>query len=381
MNTKYSIWKMWCYTLCMIFTLQLAACSEEGHDKYTAATDIDDPYIDQLDALIVEITALRDNADYGEKKGQYPAESRAILTDAIDYANRAVLLIKHQNPAPSESEKQRYVSDARAAIDKFEASIRTEDAETIPSELFVDGRGSGASSYIDFGRSEDFVKFGDWNNQAFTIEFWVKVTQPGGKDQNVFLSTYMDRNGWMMYWRKDDGGIYRATWGEANNGICEPAIKPSPEDGKWWHFVLAYSDRGLPGDPGVRAKLYINGEVKATEGSVGNRFYTASNFANGNKPMTAFGRYMRPGDDNLFEEGFAGYMKNIRIWKSAKDGDYIRSSYEGSAEVTGKESDLVAAWNFTTKPSGNTSEVIDLTGRHTAKIYGTYKWERVAEGQ
>lgn len=387
MNTKYSIWKMWCYALCMIFTLQLAACSEEGHDKYTAAVAIDDPYIDQLDACITKITDLQKSADYGERKGQYPVESRAILTDAISNANRNVLLIKYQNPAPSDSEKQRYVADADASIEKFKASIRTEDAETIPAELFVDGRGVGASSYIDFGRSEDYVKFGEQNNQSFTIEFWVKVTQPGGKDQNVFLSTYMSndndkwRNGWMMYWRNADGGIYRSTWGETNNGICEPVVKPAPKDGEWCHFVFAYSDKGLPDNPGLRAKLYVNGVESATEGSVGNRFYTANDFANNNKPMTAFGRYMRTGDDNLFEEGFAGYMKNIRIWKSAKNDAYVQDSYKGTAEVTGKEADLVAAWNFTSKPSGSTSEVLDLTGRHTAKIIGTYKWERIAEEQ
>lgn len=381
MNTKYSIWKMWCYALCMIFTFHLAACSEEGHDKYTAAMEIDDAYIDQLDVLITEMETLQKSSEYGEKKGQYPTESRAILTDAIDNANRNVLLIKYQNPAPSESEKQRYVAEASGSIEKFKSSVRTEDAETIPAELFVDGRGVGASSYIDFGRSEDYVKFGEQNNQAFTIEFWVKVTQPGGKDQNVFLSAYMNGNGWMMYWRNADGGIYRATWGETNNGICEPVIKPAPKDGEWCHFVFTYNDKGLPDNSGLRAKLYVNGEVKATEGSVGSRFYTANDFANNNKPMTAFGRYMRTGDDTLFEEGFAGYMKNIRIWKSAKDDTYIRKSYEGTAEVIGKEADLVAAWNFTSKPSGSTNEVVDLTGRHTAKIIGTYRWERIAEGQ
>ena len=216
MNTKYSNWKMWYYVLCMVLTLQLAACSEETHDEYTAAPEIEDTYIDQLDALIAEMTDLQQNSDYGDKKGQYPTESRAILTDAIDDANRAVLLIKYQQPSPSESEKQRYVAEAKASIEQFKSTIRTEDAETTPAELFVDGRGDGGS-YIDFGRSEEYVNFGTEGNQAFTVEFWVKVTKGGGKDQNVFLSTYMGgdgwRNGWMMYWRNADGGIYRATWG------------------------------------------------------------------------------------------------------------------------------------------------------------------------
>lgn len=59
MNTKYSNWKMWYYVLCMILTLQLAACSEETHDEYTAAPEIEDAYIDQLDALIAEMTDLQ----------------------------------------------------------------------------------------------------------------------------------------------------------------------------------------------------------------------------------------------------------------------------------------------------------------------------------
>lgn len=377
MNTKYSIWKMWYYALCMIFTLQLAACSEETHEDFAAALEIKDSYIDQLDALIAEITDLRGNAEYGEKKGQYPAESRAILTDAIDDANRYILLIKYQNPAPSESEKQRYVETTKAAIVKFEGTIRLEDVEAIPAELFVAGTGAGANSYIDFGRSEDYVKFGNQNNQAFTIEFWVKVTQGGGKDNNVFLSTYMQNKAWMMYWRKVDGGIYRVNWGETT-GFCQPTIKPALKDGEWCHFVFVYSDTGLPDNPGLRAKLYVNGEVKVTEGGVGSKFYDSGNFANNNKPMTAFGRYMRPGDD-LFEEGFAGYMKNIRIWKSAKNDAYIQESYGGTAEVTGKETDLVAAWNFTTKPSGVTNEVVDLTGRHIAKIIGDYEWKPIIE--
>ena len=92
----------------------------------------------------------------------------------------------------------------------------------------MDGRGDGGS-YIDFGRSEEYVNFGTEGNQAFTVEFWVKVTKGGGKDQNVFLSTYMGgdgwRNGWMMYWRNADGGIYRATWGETGGNICEPSLR------------------------------------------------------------------------------------------------------------------------------------------------------------
>ena len=104
MNTKYSIKKVWYYLLCMIMTLQLIACTEETHESYTAAPEVEDIYIDQLEELINKMKDLQKNSEYGEKKGQYPTESRAILTDAIDDANRSVLLIKYQNPVPSEQD-------------------------------------------------------------------------------------------------------------------------------------------------------------------------------------------------------------------------------------------------------------------------------------
>ena len=192
------------------------------------------------------------------------------------------------------------------------------------------------------------------------------------------------RNGWMMYWRKDDNGVYRTTWGGLNttNGdrdLWEPKFQISDDLNKWQHFVAVYSDEGLDGNSTLRAKLYLNGELKKEETvSPTTRVYQSGHYSDYSKPMTAFGRYMRVSDD-LYEEGFSGYMKKIRIWKSAKDNEYVQNSYNGTAEVTGKEADLAAAWDFMTKPSGSGNEVIDLTGRHTAKIIGTYEWQRIVE--
>lgn len=356
--------------------IPVTSCSEERHPEYTAAVEVKDAYIDQLQAVIDEMQQLLASVEFGEKAGMYPAESRAILNNAIDDANRYILLIKYQNPAPSESEKARYLATTKAAIDKFKATIRTEDVEATPAYLYVDGRGTGADNYINFGHDEEYFNFGEAGKQQFTVELWVKVTKAGGKDQNVFLNTLVDGYGWSMYWRNVDGGVYRGTWGD-EQGYCEPQIHPAPADGEWVYFAMTYSDTGLPGSPDLRAKLYVNGEIRATEGNVGGRTYRYNPFAMNNKPMTAFGRYMRLGDDMLYEEGFAGYMKKIRIWKEAKDMEYLESSYREEVEITGSEPNLVAAWNFTTKPDGVDNEIVDLTGRHTAKIYGNYKWERI----
>ena len=67
MNTKYSIKKVWYYLLCMIMTLQLIACTEETHESYTAAPEVEDIYIDQLEELINKMKDLQKNSEYGEK--------------------------------------------------------------------------------------------------------------------------------------------------------------------------------------------------------------------------------------------------------------------------------------------------------------------------
>ena len=379
MNTK-SISKRWYYAFGLVLALLISSCSEEEHN-FTATTEITDTYIDQIEAVITQMNGIAADADYGSKAGQFPTESRAILTNAIDDANRAILLIEYQNPSSSESEKERYLTNANEAIARFNASVRSDDAETIPAELFVDGKSN--ESYIDFGRSKDYTVFGETANQAFTIEFWVKIKEHGPNDNSIFLSTFYSngdsrwRNGWMMYWRVADGGIYRTSWGgilsDSRWGLWEPGF-PAPADNEWQYYAFVYSDKGLDGDPNLRARLYLNGEVVATQTN-GNasEVYNSSDYDNYDKPMTGFCRWV---NDNKMEEGFSGYMKNIRIWKEAKTSDYLTSSFREEVELNGKENNLVAAWNFTEKPLGSASEVLDLTGKHTAKVVGTYKWER-----
>ena len=69
MNTKYSIKKVWYYLLCMIMTLQLIACTEETHESYTAAPEVEDIYIDQLEELINKMKDLQRTRNMEKRKG------------------------------------------------------------------------------------------------------------------------------------------------------------------------------------------------------------------------------------------------------------------------------------------------------------------------
>ena len=182
------------------------------------------------------------------------------MTDAIDDANRAVLLIKYQQPSPSESEKQRYVAEAKASI---EQSSRVRSVQKTLKQhrlncLWTDVVMVVLISISDVAKNMSISE--PKEIKPLLLSFGVKVTKGGGKDQNVFLSTYMGgdgwRNGWMMYWRNADGGIYRATWGETGGNICEPSLK-APEDGEWQHFLFVYSDKGLPGRAGLVRSWFL----------------------------------------------------------------------------------------------------------------------------
>lgn len=94
---------------------------------------------------------------------------------------------------------QEIYDEAIAAADKKVEEVEDSawpDNSQITWNLFVDGN---AGSYIDFGYSEDYVKFGEDDNQAFTIELWVNIKEycnKQGEDNCTFLSTMTNDPYW-----------------------------------------------------------------------------------------------------------------------------------------------------------------------------------------
>ena len=121
------------------------------------------------------------------------------------------------------------------------------DNSQITWNLFVDGN---AGSYIDFGYSEDYVKFGEDDNQAFTIELWVNIKEycnKQGEDNCTFLST-MTNDPYWSGWRAQDRtkGLLRtmvAHWQDNNHTNpqeWEPGWKKSDNwtKDRWTHYAF-----------------------------------------------------------------------------------------------------------------------------------------------
>ncbi len=374
------------YIVLMALSLSFTSCKDDDNTS-TDPSLTTDPAIDKLEALISEITDLDKSSTYGLRTDMYPEESKTILTNAISNANRYILLIKYSNPAPTQSEKDNFVTNVQAAIPNFESTIRTEDAPTKDAYLYVNGNKGG---YIDFGYSPDYVTFGDQGNQSFTVEFWVKITgyyTVAGQDNSMMLNTYVDdkdnsnnnsKSGWNMYSRNNNGTRivrlgtgYIDTNSNNKNGLWESAFNYSGLD-EWMHYAIVYSDKGLDGDAGKRSKLYKNGVYTGSGFGIGEtyRVYNSVDADLFNVPMTAFVRKKRDGSST---EAMDGYIRKIRIWKTAKDASYIQASKEGTATLDPQDPNLVCGWDF--EKASYDNEILDITGRHTAKLVGEYKWE------
>ncbi|UVV53321.1 hypothetical protein NXY15_00415 [Bacteroides thetaiotaomicron] len=69
-----------------------------------------------------------------------------------------------------------------------------------------------------------------------------------------------------------------------------------------------------------------------------------------------------------------GFIKKFRMWSTAKSANEVKTLM--NSDVTGTESGLVCAWDFTTVAEDVTN-IPDKTGKHVAKIVGNYKWFKV----
>ena len=289
---------------------------------------------------------------------------------------------------------QEIYDEAVAAADKKVEEVEDSawpDNSQITWNLFVDGN---AGSYIDFGYSEDYVKFGEDDNQAFTIELWVNIKEycnKQGEDNCTFLST-MTNDPYWSGWRAQDRtkGLLRtmvAHWENENHtaaGIWEPGWKNSDNwtKDRWTHYAYLFSDKGLPGfDTPTDIKSYsmVNGVRRdGTVVRIGESYktYVNNNSISNQIHMTGFCTMDNNGNRN---EWFSGYIKKIRIWKTNRTENQVYASYMGNEEgVSADNPNLVEAWDFEVKgdqpTQSATSTITGLKG-HTATLVGdNWRW-------
>lgn len=353
--------------------LSFNACTEEKNEGERE----NNPYIVQLGESLRSLQELRDASRFGDRKGNYPPESKAILEDAMADIGRLIMDIYEGNGTAISDEKINEVKDmANKAIADFKATVLTENI-LYPAELYINGNDDG---YIDFGVSDDYINLGTPKNRQFTIETWVKMKSiSGGID--AIISTFIEDNGVRCGWMLNtiNGNYLRMTYAQKEvHKLWEPGGDFN-ETNKWVHIAAVYNDKGVDGELNegkpVVAKYYVNGELKntVTNGETYEGNYYGGNDNNLPKlPMIAFAQHNRDGSRTRKANG---YIKHFHIWNKSKSADELKGIMNGTTEVTGKESDLVCGWPFI-ETADDDNNIKDLTGRHTAVLRGKYEWQR-----
>lgn len=361
------------YTLILSFLLCFISCSNDKEEVKMVA----DPNIEKLDTYAKNLIKLRDSSSYGPLAGQYPLESKDILAPGISQANKYILMIKYGDEKPVDSDLAQCYTALEKAVADFKASARIKDVE-IPAALFVNGMNGG---YINFGSSPDYSTFGNSGSQQFTVEMWLKFTNINGF--GAVVTTFYEnggeqvRKGWMVNHFNNQKLRMSYSMNPYNNMLEPETNVPMVDYGnKWVHFAAVYSETGFDGEKDgsgklIVVKVYRNGELKNS----GTRRSETDKYVSNNLDM-AMTAFLEIKPDGSTTRKISGYIKDFHIWKTAKSLGEVNKLMNKETVVTGTETDLVCGWDFNIIAKDDKS-IKDLTGRHTAKLIGDYRWERI----
>jgi len=337
--------------LFIFFCIAIASCNKEKLTKVAALK------YDALMPLKTDIQSRLDTAVIGITDGTYPQASYDALEVAlselklgISKANAGVFILQF--------EIDNYVLAAQKAIKLYDDSRLLSLPTNTPAELFVNGIDS--KGYIDFGSSSDYG-----GGPHFTVETWAKNDEGFIEFTfGSFLSTFISPvpyKGWSLHYWGVDNSLLRFTFGtdNANPDLTLPVIYTTAPTtyGEWFHIAAVFDVTTK------KSLLYINGELKASADVTDNMVPNT-----GDPRMWAF---VEPLDHSRC---MSGYIKKFRLWSSSKSQTEIKSLM--NSDVTGSESGLICAWDFTSTPP-DYEAIADKTGNHTAKLVGAFKWKAI----
>ncbi|WP_353197122.1 LamG domain-containing protein [Parapedobacter defluvii] len=320
-----------------------------------------------LSCLMTHLDSMQsiiDTAKIGAVDGTFPQESADEFQSAIDELRTGISKAKAGYfVLPFETEA--YCIAASKAISTFMNAYQTTLAPGTPAELQVfgiDGKG-----YIDFGESPAYG-----GSNRFTVEAWLKY-DPGFFEFAIgdFIATFSHdgngiKQGWMLNFM---GSNLRTTlgMGPQQDRVLEWGAAFPTNYGQWNHIVAVY-DESLSAD---QLKMYVNGEVFFTKT---NDIRDDAGILQKYQPNTRnlkMWAFIEPEDNN---RSMTGYIRKFRLWDTAKSQDDIKSLM--TSEVSGSESNLICAWDFTEVPD-NPEHIADKTGKFSAKIVGQHKWHKL----
>lgn len=315
-----------------------------------------------LYSQLEDMTLLIDTSRVGTEDGTYPKESlekliqeREDLKLAVSRALAHDYVLQHQ--------VDKYCIAADKAIGEFLLSKHYTLMPGEPAELHVFG--VDRKGYIDFGESEAYG-----GSSRFTAECWMKYDEDF-YDFAIghFIGTFSHngkgvKEGWSINFM---GSNLRTTLGVGpqEERVFEWGSIYPKKYGQWIHIAAVYDEDATEN----QLKMYVDGELFFSKtNDVTDSSGEVQKYQPNTRKLKMWG-FVEAQDKNRC---MTGYMKKFRLWHEPKSKEEIAILM--NQEVTGKENNLVCAWDFIEVPENN-EEIKDKTGNHTAKLVGLYKWE------
>ncbi|MBK9336173.1 MAG: hypothetical protein IPM98_06155 [Lewinellaceae bacterium] len=202
---------------------------------------------------------------------------------------------------------------------------------------------------LDFDGSNDQVNlgnsFGNFGTGNFTIEMWVKTSDPSYSLLISKRATCSCGNFWNFF---VNDGKFRAEFSEAGcANLLNLAGATTISDGKWHHLAATRS--------GTTLTLYVDGTPDAT-GTSAHNFNNPANVILGNSPCNGY---------------FTGSMDEIRIWNVARTQEEINNAQY--CRLNGIEPGLTALYHADDGTPNANNIGVTLFDDATANNYnGTY---------
>lgn len=309
-----------------------------------------------------DMTNMLDTAKIGTSDGTFPLANAQALQVAAEELQKGIskglagmFVLQY--------EIDNYCLVAEKAMAEFRDSYQQTLSPGTPAELKIfgiDGKGR-----IEFGADAAYG-----GGKTFTVEAWLKY-DVGFFESGIgdFLSTFdgnQPNEGWMINF---SGSNLRTTigMGPQNGRVLEEGRAYPDNFGQWNHIVTVWDENIAEG----QLKMYVNGELFFSKtNDVKNDAGQLQNYMPNTRNLNMWA-FQEPTDKSRCMTGF---IKNFRFWNTAKSAGEIKTLMK--SEVTGTESGLVCAWDFTLVPD-NVATIQDKTGKHTAKIVGNHKWFKI----
>lgn len=206
-------------------------------------------------------------------------------------------------------------------------------------------RPGDAGPFLSFDGNNQYVDTGHWAPaNTYSVEAWVRVSAlPGGR-RGVAGAFSACQDWGLSLWNNELSLIIRPPGG-CSDGVSSKIV---PQVDRWYHMAGTVD--------GTTAKIYINGELKAS-GPV------SSDYA-----PTADG--MRIGGEVCCGNYFPGLIDDVRVWNRALSQDEIVANYK--KQLIGNESGLIGYWKF---DEGTGTTVADASGNgHDGTLVNGLGW-------